>query len=87
MDDAGHVFEISKAPINRVFDIGMILVVLVELVDGWKSERSVDICSGGVIPHANISTNNFFSHDCLSRVLGGYFELKKDSGKVSQSSG
>ena len=83
-DDIGHVFEISKASINGVLDEGVIRIVLVELIDMRKRERCVDICSGGVVPQANVPTDDFFAHDSAVGVLGRNFELEKDRREFFQ---
>ena len=86
-DDVGHVSKVSVTPINGVFDVSMVRIALVKLMDKWQRERSVDVCVSGVVPQTNISANNFLSHDCIGGVLSRNLELKKDGRKFFQGSG
>ncbi len=84
-DDFGHVVKINKTLVNGAFDECVVRIVLVELLDAWKRECGVDICSGRVVPQTNIAANNLSSHFSIVGALGRNFELEKDGGKLFQS--
>lgn len=86
-DDSGHVLKIEKAPIYGVFDISVISVSLIEIIGAWQAERSVDISGSGVVPNANVATDNFGSHRGNIGVLGGNFELQKYGRKLFERTG
>lgn len=86
-DDVGHVFEIRKTLVGGIFDVNVILVVFVELIDMWKAKRSVNIGGGNVMPQENIQVNDFFPHDGIIGILSGDFELKNYGRKLSQGTG
>ena len=83
-DDFGHVVKINKTLVNGILNECVVRIVLIELLDAWKRECGVDICSGRVVPQTNIAANNLSSHFGMVGALGRNFELKKDGGKLFQ---
>lgn len=87
VDNSRHVVEVSKTPVNGVFDKDVITVVFVELLNKWKTERGIDVCCSGVIPQANVAIDDFPPCSGARGVLGRNFELQKDSRQFFERCG